>query len=133
MKYRIKTWEELLEVGELITNNFTGISTIISREGGFGFNHYQKYICGKELKTNKRQLVEGFMIEPWMITEIEQDVLQVLSAIVDFNLAVQKEQREQEKLTSEKSEMELIVNALIEHIDARFDALEEKIKQNYKG
>lgn len=62
--YRIKTREEMLELAE-----FTDDSGQITPKHGFVFQSRMRKLFGRELNNNEPQMVEGWPVDTWMITE----------------------------------------------------------------
>lgn len=65
--YRIKTREEMI-VGEYFVDEDENI-WVSEKESGETFAIDMSYLHGRELDTNETQRIDGWLIEPWMITE----------------------------------------------------------------
>jgi hypothetical protein len=77
---RIKTWEELLATpGVTKINSFT-----IYGPGSCQFNHSMKYLCGKHIEfKNELVFIDGWTIEPWMVTEIKSHNFKLIYEILN--------------------------------------------------
>lgn len=70
-KYRIKTWEKLLEVSKVDRD---GDLTSLGEE--CCFNRGMKYLCGRELSVwdGWETLIDNWKIIPWMVEEVPQEM-----------------------------------------------------------